>query len=141
MPITLKNTAKRLAIVLIPIVSSPAWPECLEGCGASSEQGRYHVVAMPDTQPVPMRTLHSWTLEVRNSRNEPVNGVSFAIDGGMPAHGHGLPSQPAVTDSLGEGKYRLDGVLFNMRGDWVLRVGIAGEAGRDIANIEIDLNY
>jgi hypothetical protein len=49
----------------------------------------------------------------------------------MPDHNHGLPTQPEVTDDLGNGRYRLEGVKFSMPGRWVLRLSVEAPAGAD----------
>ena len=40
----------------------------------------------------------------------------------MPQHGHGLPTRPRVTRSLGEGIYEIEGVRFNMGGWWGIKL-------------------
>jgi|TARA_B110000238_G_scaffold200936_1_gene253362 hypothetical protein len=42
----------------------------------------------------------------------------LSVKGGMPAHGHGLPSEPKFTHALDNGTLLLRGVLFNMTGEW-----------------------
>lgn len=49
----------------------------------------------------------------------------------MPQHGHGLPTNPAVTSYLGKGRYRIDGVRFNMSGWWEFKLAIAAPQGDD----------
>ena len=46
-------------------------------------------------------------------------------------HGHGLPTQPQVTQTLGNGRYLLEGMKFNMPGWWTLTVKVDGPDGRD----------
>ena len=41
------------------------------------------------------------------------------VDASMPAHRHGMNYQPSIV-SLGEGRYRADGLMFHMPGDWQL---------------------
>jgi len=45
----------------------------------------------------------------------------------MPAHDHGLPTRPRVTEELGDGDYRLDGVRFHMSGYWEMVISIKGD--------------
>jgi len=58
----------------------------------------------------------------------------------MPAHGHGLPTQPQVTEHLGDGRYQLDGLMFNMAGQWQLIFGIntREHADRVVFDLTID---
>lgn len=81
--------------------------------------------------PVEINRMHSWILHVENASGEPVEGARIEVEGGMPAHDHGLPTAPRVTEDLGGGNYRLDGVRFHMRGLWqmyfTIRTGDAEE--------------
>ena len=46
---------------------------------------------------------------------------TLRVEGWMPGHGHGMLRQ-AVVDELGDGRYRVRGMLFHMPGLWELRV-------------------
>jgi hypothetical protein len=49
----------------------------------------------------------------------------------MPGHGHGLPTQPAVTQKLGNGDYVVEGMKFQMTGWWYVDFGVTGSKGSD----------
>ena len=50
-----------------------------------------------------------------------VDGAMLAIDGGMKAHGHGLPTQPKVLTVEGQvGVYKIEGLKFSMPGAWMV---------------------
>jgi hypothetical protein len=68
-----------------------------------------------------------------------VEGATITVDGGMPQHGHGLPTSPRVTKSHGDGVYQIDGVRFNMGGWWEFRLAIASPAGADTITFNLDL--
>ena len=59
----------------------------------------------------------------------------------MAAHGHGLPSQPLVTQYLGEGKYLIEGILFNMAGAWTLVIAIKNDNMIDTAQFDMTLDF
>lgn len=63
-------------------------------------------------------------LTLRGVNGGPLENASLRLGGGMPGHGHGLPSAPQITASLGDGRYLVEGLKFNMTGDWVLSLGI-----------------
>lgn len=98
-----------------------------------SANGAYVTSIVPGVDPVPVGTMHGWTVEVTTAAGKPVDGAALAIDGGMPQHGHGLPTKPRVTKELGQGRYRVEGMKFNMPGWWEIEVEIDGPAGRDEA--------
>src|SRR4051812_24485225 len=53
----------------------------------------------------PIGVLQTWRLSLRNpASGRRVAGARITVDGDMPAHGHGLPTQPRVRD-LGGGRY------------------------------------
>ncbi|MAS04820.1 MAG: Auxin-binding protein [Ahrensia sp.] len=97
----------------------------------STDAGRYLAEIKPNGGKPSVGPMHSWTLSLKATDGSPVDGASVSIDGGMPQHGHGLPTSPAVTKALGNGRYLIEGMRFNMRGWWVLDLGIDGRNGSD----------
>jgi hypothetical protein len=104
-----------------------------------SRGGRYEVAYTPEAQPIPKRTLHAWTFEVRTHDGRPVEGATLKVGGGMPDHGHGLPTEPAVREALGGGRYVVDGMKFSMGGYWVIDLAIDSSAGTDVVRFELQL--
>ena len=96
-----------------------------------SPGGAYLTTISPNVDPVSVGPLHTWTVELKTADGKPVDGASVAINGGMPQHGHGLPTAPQVTRNLGEGRYLVEGMKFNMPGWWTIEVEVGGPAGRD----------
>jgi hypothetical protein len=82
-------------------------------------------------QPIVINKMHSWELKVETPDGLPVPGAQIAIDGGMPQHGHGLPTEPAVTQELGDGRYLVEGLKFSMPGWWVVNFHIGAENKQD----------
>jgi len=68
-----------------------------------------------------------------------MDGAAIAVDGGMPQHGHGLPTNPRVTGNLGGGIYEIEGVRFNMGGWWEFRLTIDGPSGIDTVTFNLGL--
>ena len=89
--------------------------------------------------PVEINRMHSWILSVKNQEGEPVTGAEIEVVGGMPAHDHGLPTAPRVTEELGDGNYRLDGVRFHMGGDWEMTFTIRVGEVESIVVVELRL--
>ena len=105
----------------------------------STARGLYRVSIAPEAATFDRATLHSWIARVRTADDVPVEGATISIDGGMPQHGHGLPTAPAVTASLGDGRYRIEGVRFNMGGWWEFKLAIQAAAGQDDVTFNLDL--
>ena len=102
-----------------------------------SAAGLYAVSIQPEAEPVQQGPLHSWFVTVETPAGEPVTDAEIAVDGGMPQHGHGLPTRPQSAGHVGEGRYRVEGVRFNMGGWWVLKLSISSPAGSD--DVEFNL--
>ena len=83
---------------------------------------------VPERGVVRQGELESWLLTLKTKTGASVERAAIAISGGMPQHNHGLPTSPQVTDYLGDGRYRIEGVKFTMSGWWQLRFAIS--AGR-----------
>jgi hypothetical protein len=85
--------------------------------------GLYTLTIEPEAEPVRQGALHAWIVTVKTADEQPVVDARLTVDGGMPQHGHGLPTRPQATD-IGDGRYRLEGVRFNMSGWWVLKLAV-----------------
>ena len=95
--------------------------------------GLYVAAIAPETGGFTQGKLQSLVLTLRTPDGKPVEGATVAISGGMPAHGHGLPTSAEVTAYLGDGRYRVEGVKFSMTGLWELRFAVSAPAGNDEA--------
>lgn len=89
-----------------------------------SEQGLYRATIKPERDPIPINQIHAWTLHVETADGKPVDQAEITVDGGMPQHGHGLPTRPEVTRNLGNGDYLVEGMKFQMTGWWVVHFHI-----------------
>ena len=97
----------------------------------TSEAGLYRATIRPQGDSIPKGKLHRWVLHLETANGAPVDGCDIAVDGGMPQHGHGLPTKPRVTRALGNGDHLVDGMKFNMGGWWVVKFRVASAAGSD----------
>ena len=104
-----------------------------------SDGGKYRVSIRPPDGQVPMQRMHSWVLHVENASGGAIDSATICIDGGMPEHGHGLPTRPAVTEALRNGDYRVDGMKFSMGGWWVVKFTIDAPAGLDSIRFNLKL--
>lgn len=103
-----------------------------------SDHGLYAVTLAPAVEPVPVGQLHGWTVAVTAPDGSPATAEIF-FDGGMPQHGHGLPTVPRTMGTDAQGRTVIGGVRFNMPGWWELKVHLDGTAGEDTATFNIAL--
>ena len=104
----------------------------------TSAQGRY-VATLQPAETLRVRKLQSIQVKIADAAGQPLDGAKITIDGGMPQHGHGLPTRPRVTKQLGDGTYLIEGVRFNMGGWWEFKVAVDGAAGADSVTFNLAL--
>ena len=92
---------------------------------------KYVVTLKPPAKPAAINQLHAWQVKVASATGTPVAGAHIKVDGGMPQHGHGLPTRPQVTRELPDGGYLIEGMKFSMTGWWEIKLAIDGPAGAD----------
>lgn len=108
--------------------------------GGYAEEGRekFRVSYKSQMEPLPLNRIHSWLLHVETAGGEPVEKAGIRVDGGMPAHNHGLPTQPVVTE-IGNGDYLVEGLKFSMSGHWEMWFEI--RAAGTIEKKKFDVNF
>jgi hypothetical protein len=97
----------------------------------SSIDSKYIVTLQPPATPAAINQLHSWQVKLSTPAGAPVTQARITVDGGMPQHGHGLPTRPRVTRELPEGGYLIEGMKFSMTGWWEIKLAVDGPAGVD----------
>lgn len=105
-----------------------------------TDKGLYKVTMKPDVEPIAINAIHTWTLHVETPDGKPVEGAVIKVDGDMPQHGHGLPTKPQVTEYLGEGNYRVDGMKFQMTGWWVIEFDVESSGQTDHVKFNLVLS-
>ena len=139
---TARNTSRaRSVTVLASVVAVSLLSSCMMFARApqhldyartrASEGGLYSATIRPDGDSVPQGKLQRWTLHLQTAAGTPVDSAVVAVDGGMPQHGHGLPTKPRVTRALGDGDHLVEGLKFNMGGWWVVKFRVNAAAGQD----------
>ncbi|MEM7376184.1 MAG: auxin-binding protein [Pseudomonadota bacterium] len=108
---------------------------------ALSLRAHFDVSLQPETRTPEIGTLHNWVVRVTDRAGMPLHPIALAVGGGMAGHGHGLPTQPQITAYLGDGAHRIEGVKFNMAGEWTLRIGIEYGGLRDIAEFQFEIDF
>jgi YtkA-like len=118
-------------------VERPATAEF--GAGPRTSTRQIYTATLQPAQPLRLRQLQTVPVLILDANGRPVEGASITVDGGMPEHRHGLPTQPRVTRSLGGGVYEIEGVRFSMGGWWELKLAIESPAGADRVTFNLAL--
>lgn len=124
----------RLCWLLLCLLHVPAWAqvEVLRSAGLQVEM-------QSQVQPVPLNQMHSWVITLRSAAGQPLESASILVEGGMPAHDHGLATRPQVTSALGNGRYLLEGVRFHMAGEWLLQLQVEHQGQRYLVDVALQL--
>jgi hypothetical protein len=109
------------------------------GLGPRVSQGHVYTATLQPREPLRVRRLQSVPVLITDAEGRPVEQATISVDGGMPEHAHGLPTQPRVTRALGGGVYEIEGVRFSMGGWWELRLAIDSPAGADRVTFNLSL--
>ncbi len=129
-------------IFILTIVFSLIW-----AVGAAQSQTarvetaakRFSVTLEEPERPVAINVMHSRIVRITTSNGAAIADAKIKVDGGMAAHGHGLPTAPQATQYLGDGRYLIEGVKFNMSGKWQLKLSIDAAGQSDTASFELAL--
>lgn len=109
------------------------------GTGPRASAARHFTATLQPAQPLRPRRMQTVRVAITDAAGTPVDNASIQVDGGMPQHGHGLPTRPRVTRALGNGLYEIEGVRFNMGGWWEFTLAINAASGSDVVTFNLAL--
>ena len=118
-------------------VARPAETEF--GTGPRASAARQFTATLQPDQPLRPRRMQTVRVAITDAAGAPVDDATIQVDGGMPQHGHGLPTRPRVTRALGNGLYEIEGVRFNMGGWWEFKLAINSPSGSDVVTFNLAL--
>jgi hypothetical protein len=122
------------ATLAIALVACAAPPSNLDlSLRHPSAQGRYIVQMEPPATAPAINQIHAWQIKLSKPDGTPVRGARITVDGGMPQHGHGLPTRPQVSAEIADGTYLMAGMKFSMTGWWEIKLAIQAADGADAA--------
>jgi hypothetical protein len=104
-----------------------------------TDNSLFRVSFVSELDPVAINQMHTWTLHVETADGQPVENAAITVGGGMPQHGHGLPTRPQVTEYLGDGNYRVEGLRFQMGGWWEVKFDIDADGQQDAITFNLIL--
>jgi len=107
-----------------------AWPATKTTVG-----GAFSVTVEPSKGEIRWNEHFSLNLAIKPEK--PGRGpLKVLVDADMPAHKHGMNTQAELVE-IGESQYRVDGMLFHMKGDWVITVEVTGGGGIERATFPV----
>ena len=104
-----------------------------------SKGGDFTAAYTSDPDAIPVNKIISWKLKVETADGQAVKDAEIAVNGDMPEHGHGLPTQPQVTKNFGDGTYLVEGIKFSMPGWWTMTFAVkaAGKSDTVTFNLQV----
>ena len=139
MAVALGTTACSHAMMMIHGTGAKRPAASEFGLGPRASAGGRYVATLEPARPLHPRQMQTVRVTVRDGDGLAIDEAQISIDGGMPQHGHGLPTRPRVTRNFGDGIYEIEGVRFNMGGWWEFKLAIAGSRGADVITFNLDL--
>jgi hypothetical protein len=129
---------QRFFSTLLPAISCVAMTACSAppvdlntSLERTTQEGRYVLRLQPPATAPAINQLHAWQVKVSTPDGQPVSHAQIGVDGGMPQHGHGLPTRPRVTRELADGTYLIEGMKFSMTGWWEIKLAVQAAQGAD----------
>ncbi len=102
--------------------------------------GTYFVASLqPALQPLVINQIHRWRLQLTRLDGSPVVADRLQVNGGMPAHDHGLPTGPVAQFTGEPGRYTLYGMKFHMQGDWQIYLHIEADDRSEVLTLNLRL--
>ncbi|HJQ54630.1 MAG TPA: FixH family protein [Gemmatimonadaceae bacterium] len=95
-----------------------------------SHNHAYTASISPRSGVIGLNQQRDWMVEVRAFSGMPVGGATLTLKCWMPDDPEAGTSLPKVTE-IGGGRYRVEGMRFDRRGWWNLKLRISGAAGTD----------
>jgi hypothetical protein len=117
------------AVLFALLFANAAWADCPldlgRGAGWVVFSDHYMVAFHPEPLQIEVGQPFSLLFNICTKSNEPAELV--AVDAQMPEHRHGMNYRPTIV-AVGDGRYRVDGMVFHMPGRWELSIDVrAGE--------------
>jgi len=128
---------RRWLVLLSSVISAPAWADCPldlgHGTGIVVYSDLYMLALRPDPLRLEVGLPFSLLMNVCTKRDEPAELVGVGAT--MPEHRHGM-NYATTVKAMGEGRYRVDGLLFHMPGNWEVTFDV--RAGGEVQRLTHD---
>jgi hypothetical protein len=124
---------------LLMMRRAPVPPASEFGVGPRTSGAGLYTATLIPAESLRPRRLQTVQVAIADAEGQPIENADIGIDGGMPQHGHGLPTRPRVTRHVGNGVYEIEGVRFSMGGWWEFKLSIATASGTDLVTFNLKL--
>ena len=108
------RSAALLLCAALPVAACPLPAPALQ-------QGAVQAAWQVDAAPISVGRHFAITVQLC-----PASAVLARVDATMPEHRHGMNYRPSVK-RLGDGRWRVEGLMFHMPGRWQLRLDVQAD--------------
>ena len=120
---------------------SGAWAESAPGVLPSqliSESGGFRLTLQATPASIPLNELFEIVVSVDASAaaDDSSNPVWLRASAEMPAHKHGMNTR-VIVEQLDDGRFTLKGLLFHMRGEWLITFDVAKGRVHEQAKVRV----
>lgn len=92
-----------------------------------------------EKEKAPVQEKHSWLLYLENGKGEIMEGAQIYVDGINEEAGRGFASPPTISEYLGNGHYRVDGIYFSQAGIWTMRFQVIWDGIADVLSYKVEI--
>lgn len=105
-----------------------------------SKEGSFRLSLQSSPAPLPLNELFEITVSVDASAaaDDSSNPVWLRANAEMPEHKHGMNTR-VIVEQLGDGRFVLRGLLFHMRGDWLITFDVAKGRVHEQATVRVEI--
>ena len=97
----------------------------------------FRVTLQTDPAQIPVNEHFVMVFTVQSIAGTKIPG-QVAVNADMPSHGHGMNTKPRLT-ALGDGRWRVEGMLFHMPGAWEIYVYVGRDQAMERAVFPVEL--
>lgn len=120
---------------------SGAWANIAPGVLPSrvvSEGGSFRLTLQAAPAPIPLNELFEIvvSVDVSAAADDSSNPVWLRASAEMPAHKHGMNTR-VIVEQLDDGRFTLKGLLFHMRGEWLITFDVAKGRAHEQAKVRV----
>lgn len=130
-------------VFIVALVAGIAWATGALADGVlpaqvSSDAGGFRLTLQSTPTPIPLNELFEIAVSVDASgaADDSSNPVWLRASAEMPAHKHGMNTR-VIVEQLPDGRFALKGLLFHMRGEWLITFDVAKGRVHEQAKVRV----
>jgi hypothetical protein len=107
---------------------------------AMTDEGGFRLSLQSTPTPIPLNELFEMIVAVdaTSAKDDSANPVWLRATAEMPTHRHGMNTR-VIVEQLEDGRFALKGLLFHMRGEWLITFDVAKGRVHEQAKISVVL--